>query len=594
MRLQDLGRKVNEDWAVSAGLGLGLLLILGAAAASILSLQAHSAADAWVKRTYRVREQLASVLDQLQDAEASQRGYIITGEERHLEPYHRAVQAITPELDRLVRMMAEPIQQERLRLLRPLVATRMAMLREAIDLRRAGELESAHKLVGSGQEDMDRIRALIGEVEQGESRLLAEREVVATQRQRMQLTATLIADTLGVLLVSATTAYAWRTRRVALSANEHLQESEHRFRALSTASAEVLYRMSPDWIELRQLRGGSFIADTEVPCRDWLEKYIYPEDRSHVRGLIAEAVATKSIFELEHRILRSDGTMGWTFSRAVPILNARGEIVEWFGAASDVTERKRMEERLRAANQELSDFATVVSHDLKAPLRAVATLAGWMQKDYADKLDAEGRENLAEMVRRVVRMDRMIEELLGFSSLGRADERAEPVALADLLPGVVQDLAPPERVHIEIAAGMPVVRGVPVRLRQLFQNLIGNAIKHGDKPEMEIRVDWADLGSSWQFSVADNGPGIEQRHFERIFKIFQTLAPKDQTDSTGVGLALVKRIVELGGGRVWVESRMGQGSTFHFTWPKAEARREAVAALQLSGADSGAVKGEPP
>jgi signal transduction histidine kinase len=107
-----------------------------------------------------------------------------------------------------------------------------------------------------------------------------------------------------------------------------------------------------------------------------------------------------------------------------------------------------------------------------------------------------------------------------------------------------------------------------VRLRQLFQNLIGNAIKYGDKPQVEIHVCWADSNSLWEFSVADNGPGIEARHFERIFNIFTTLAPKDKTDSTGVGLALVKRIVERAGGRVWVESRFGQGSTFRFTWPK--------------------------
>lgn len=235
----------------------------------------------------------------------------------------------------------------------------------------------------------------------------------------------------------------------------------------------------------------------------------------------------------------------------------------------DLNDRlRRNEAQLQAANQELNEFATIVSHDLKAPLRGVATLAKWLQTDYADKLDQEGRDNLADMVKRVGRMDRMIEGILSYSRLGRTQEKPEPVPLTELVPAVVEDLAPPEHVHVHISPDLPLVHGEPVRLRQLFQNLIGNAIKYGDKPHIEIRVSWVDSGSMWEFTVADNGPGIEERHYDRIFRIFQTLAPKDRSDSTGVGLALVKRIVEGAGGRVWLESRLGQGSAFHFTWPK--------------------------
>jgi signal transduction histidine kinase/CheY-like chemotaxis protein len=229
---------------------------------------------------------------------------------------------------------------------------------------------------------------------------------------------------------------------------------------------------------------------------------------------------------------------------------------------------ERRTAELTAANRELENFAWIVAHDLKAPLRGVAALAEWLQTDYADKLGDKGRQWLAQMNQRAGRMNRMVEEILQYSRLGRTREEPQLVALAELVPLLVQDLAPPPHVHIRIASGLPVVQGEPVRLRELFQNLISNAIKYGDKPEVEIRVAWADSGSVWQFSVSDNGPGIEEKHFERIFKMFQTLAPKDKTDSTGVGLALVKRIVERAGGRVWVDSRLSQGSTFHFTWPK--------------------------
>jgi signal transduction histidine kinase len=229
---------------------------------------------------------------------------------------------------------------------------------------------------------------------------------------------------------------------------------------------------------------------------------------------------------------------------------------------------RQSEERLQAVNRELDDFATIVSHDLKSPLRVVGMVAERVQSDYADQLDEQGHVLLAQIVRRVARMDRMIDGILHYSRLGRTEENPEPVGLAELVPGVVEDLAPPARAQVHIAPGLPVLYGEPVRLHQLFQNLISNAIKHSDKPQIEIQVEWADRGPMWEFSVADNGPGIEERFFERIFKIFQTLAPKDKTDSTGVGLALVQRIVESAGGRVWVESRVGEGSTFRFTWPK--------------------------
>ena len=248
---------------------------------------------------------------------------------------------------------------------------------------------------------------------------------------------------------------------------------------------------------------------------------------------------------------------------------AEAEVVLRAQELQRVNEALRAREaQLQAANRELKDFATIVSHDLKAPLRGVATLAHWIKSDYADKLDADGRENLAEIVKRVGRMDRMIEDILHYARLGRTEEKPEPAPLDELVADVVQDLSLAAHMRVRVMPGMPVVYGEPVRLRQLFQNLIGNAIKHSDKTEIEVRVDFADCGPCWQFSVVDNGPGIEERHFERIFKMFQTLAANDETDSTGVGLALVKRIVESAGGRVWVESHPGEGSAFQFTWPK--------------------------
>jgi PAS domain S-box-containing protein len=150
---------------------------------------------------------------------------------------------------------------------------------------------------------------------------------------------------------------------------EVLQESEKRFRALVTTSSEVVYSMSPDWSEMNQLYGRGFLADTENPSRSWLQEYILPEDQPHVIAVINEAIRTKSVFELEHRVRQADGSVGWVLSRAVPLLDANGEIVEWFGAASDVTERKQAEEKLQEAMQEKSLIldninASIAFHDI--------------------------------------------------------------------------------------------------------------------------------------------------------------------------------------------------------------------------------------
>jgi signal transduction histidine kinase len=250
----------------------------------------------------------------------------------------------------------------------------------------------------------------------------------------------------------------------------------------------------------------------------------------------------------------------------------------------EVAERTQAEEALRYemasrreaqlaaehANKELSEFAYVVSHDLKAPLRGIGSLAAWLHKDYAHKLDADGREQLELMLGRVNRMNGLIDGILAYSRAGRAREGEMDVDLGRLVPNAIDLLAPPSHIRTEVVTALPSVKMEPTKAQQLFQNLLSNAIKYMDKPQGHVRVSCIDEDQRfWRFSVADNGPGIEQKYFERIFQLFQTLAPRDSVEGTGVGLALVKKIVELEGGRIWVESTPGTGTTFHFTLPKA-------------------------
>lgn len=270
---------------------------------------------------------------------------------------------------------------------------------------------------------------------------------------------------------------------------------------------------------------------------------------------------------------RRDGT---TFPAELAVSEfTLGERRLFTGMVRDISARKRAEARqmqllheIEATNEELKNFAYVVSHDLKAPLRGIGSLADWLTSDYADKLDAQGREYLALMKNRVTRMDALIDGVLEYSRVGRIRETRVAVDLNALVDQVIQLLAPPPGVAVIVDGPLPTVMAERTRLQQLFQNLIGNAIKHLDKPQGAIRVACTDAGEFWEFSVADNGPGIEPRHHERIFQLFQTLTPRDRKESTGVGLAIVKKIIELYGGRIWVDSAPGQGSTFFFTLPK--------------------------
>jgi two-component system sensor kinase FixL len=209
-------------------------------------------------------------------------------------------------------------------------------------------------------------------------------------------------------------------------------------------------------------------------------------------------------------------------------------------------------------------------------LRAISSLAGWLSDDYADQFDAEGKEHMGLLISRVQRMSGLIDGILQYSRIGRVREAQVPVDLDRTVREGVEMLEIPKTINLCIEGKLPTVVIEPTRIQQVFQNLVSNAIKYMDKENGEIRIAAAPDGAYWKFSVADNGPGIAARHFDKIFQLFQTLAPRDRIESTGVGLALVKKIIEMYGGRVWLESEEGKGSIFYFTLPrnkKTDARR---------------------
>ena len=234
----------------------------------------------------------------------------------------------------------------------------------------------------------------------------------------------------------------------------------------------------------------------------------------------------------------------------------------------DVTAQKQAEESLRQRIEELDQFAYITSHDLKAPLRGIANLSRWIEEDLQEDITPEVAGQFDLLRGRVNRMEAMIEGILQYSRIDRTELPTETVDVKALLTEVIDLLSPPPHVAISLDEDMPVLQTSRLRLSQVFQNLLSNAIKHHDKPNGKIHVGAQSQGDWVEFSVADDGPGIASKFQERIWIIFQTLEARDKVENTGVGLALVKKIVEGQGGTVSVESQEGQGAVFTFTWPR--------------------------
>jgi len=219
-------------------------------------------------------------------------------------------------------------------------------------------------------------------------------------------------------------------------------------------------------------------------------------------------------------------------------------------------------------NKELKEFVSIVLHDLKVPLRGIKALANWTLSDCADKLGDQANEQMNLLLERVERMHNLIEGALKYSRAGHGEGKKVQVNLNNFVPEIINMVVPPKNITVTIENELPVIECEEVHIMQIFQNLLSNAIKYMDKPQGWIKIGCVEQDGFWKFSVADNGPGIEKKHFEKIFKIFQTFPSSLYFAGSGIGLTVAKKIVEIYDGKIWVESKVGEGSRFIFTLPK--------------------------
>ena len=372
-----------------------------------------------------------------------------------------------------------------------------------------------------------------------------------------------------------------------------LKESEERFRTLASALPELIWSTDSDghieyvnqvWISYAGWESGDE-ARQYMPLQPWKD-LLHPEDRDEYFARWNESLDTGRTFEVQARLRRPiDGTYRWFLCRAVAVRDRTGQIVRWLGGCTDIQQQMEGATQLRIANQalqqsnaDLEQFAYAASHDLQEPLRMVSIYSQLLKEEYGNALDRHALSYIDFAVNGARRMSNLLTALLTYSRVANASPQISPKADARAavnsallnLSTVIDDT----RASIEVGT-LPAVQVPEIHLVQLFQNLIGNGLKYrkesypdGARPSITIDAK-PDAGGAWLFSVADNGIGIEPEYVTQIFGIFKRLHGP-AFEGTGIGLALCQKIVERAGGRIWVESEPGRGSTFFFTLQGAE------------------------
>jgi PAS domain S-box-containing protein len=265
-------------------------------------------------------------------------------------------------------------------------------------------------------------------------------------------------------------------------------------------------------------------------------------------------------------------TRNWLISGA-PNYNVQGEIIGSIGIHLDITDQKILEKQkeellknLEKQNEQLNDYAHIVSHDLKSPLRSISALLTWTKEDFETKLGKESLMNLNLMEDKVEKMDKLIGDILNYSSIEKDGMNTEDVDVNKIIDTIKKTVYVPNHIKINVKKQLPIIKADATRIQQLFQNIISNAVNYIDKEKGLVEVDYKVNDEFFIFSVKDNGVGIAEENFDKIFKMFTTFG--DYEKSTGIGLSIVKKVVELYKGNIWLESKLGIGTTFFFSIKK--------------------------
>ncbi len=293
-----------------------------------------------------------------------------------------------------------------------------------------------------------------------------------------------------------------------------------------------------------------------------------PETNPETVAYLKDRIQKGLPFNCEIINYSKSGEKYWISIQGQALYNKHNEIVKFFAIEEDITKKKELEQQreflldsLAKSNKELEDYAAIVSHDLKSPLRSIHSLLTWIKEDNDKEFNPQTLQYLGMMENKVEKMDHLIEGILTYAKIDKADLATENINTQEIVQNIINIIHIPSHITVAIKNSLPVIKADRFRIQQLFQNLISNAVNYIDKPSGIVEIDCQTLPKHYVFSIKDNGPGISKGNQEKIFKIFQSLGSSDK--STGLGLSIVKKIIDLYQGEIWIESEMGQGATFY-------------------------------
>jgi PAS domain S-box-containing protein len=589
---------------VNVAFGVAVLVLAATGGVSIWSgarsrEAARARAGSEARRTAELR-----LLSWLTDAETGQRGYLLTGQTAFLAPYLLARDSLPGGLARLDTLVGslEP-QAAQLAALRAQIDAKLAELSGTVALGAAGRMAAARRIVASrgGKALMDRVRATVAAMVAAEDRLAAGWDARLAAAERLSRDTDTVVGALAIAFLLGAAVVINRD----MAKRRRAEQAVERIFALSpdlmvTADDEGRFRdVNPTWE--RQL---GFTAE-ELRARPFLD-FVHPDDRAATVAQYEAQQRGEEAVNFANRYRHKDGSYRWLEWNATPF--EKDGLIH--AVARDVTERRRAEAEirslnaelarsvaaLRAVNQELEAFTYSVSHDLRAPLRHVSGFADLLERHAAGALDERGR-HYVETIRRSARhMGELIDDLLAFSRIGRAQLVLSNVALdevvRDALAEVRQDCGGRE---VAFALGaLPTVRGDRSLLRMVMTNLLSNAVKYTrPRARAEIEVG-ASAGTAAEavVYVRDNGVGFDMKYADKLFGVFQRLHGSDEFEGTGIGLATVQRIVHRLGGRAWAEGVVDRGATFYVALPgTAEAPGAAGAGGPAAGSEAASAGG---
>jgi PAS domain S-box-containing protein len=544
-----------------------------------------------IDHTKDVLLRTSMVLNEAQDVENGARGFLITGREDFLEPYNKGAVNIFKNIEEVKRLTkSNADQQRRVDTLLSLAKQNILLRKSLIDFKKGGFIQPLYAtvLIGAEKKLMDRLRQSIADIQQAEETSLQQRNLDNAETAQGSQRTIASLQILVLLILIAMFLIIYRNTMSRNSAEAALRKSE-RQQQIMLNGIQDLMEASLDIICLLDEQG-RFVqisancerllgyTPDELAGRHYSELLVPEEKTASVeREAVIKDGAT--IRDSENRYLRKDGRIISLLATAI----WSPENHTFFSILKDATEKqmtarqltelneilKKRAAELQASNIELERFAYVASHDLQEPLRMVTSFLQLLEKKLEGSLDDTSKKYIYFAIDGAERMKILIQDLLQYSRIGTSKEIVEDVDCNVIMESVknIYTLAILETRADLIVHPLPVIQAEKGQIHQLFQNLVGNAIKYSPDPP-RIEVGYRDEPEYWQFYVKDQGIGINQKFFDKIFVIFQRLHNKSEFTGTGIGLAICKKIVERHGGNIWVESEQGKGSTFFIRLPK--------------------------